>query len=42
VLLGRTAELARIDEALAEARLGRGQSLLVHGDPGIGKSELLA
>jgi DNA-binding CsgD family transcriptional regulator len=42
VLLGRTQELARIDEGLAEARLGRGQSLLVHGEPGIGKTELLA
>lgn len=42
VLLGRTQELARIDEGLAEARLGRGQSLLVHGEPGIGKTALLA
>lgn len=42
MLLGRTQELARIDEVLAEARLGRGQSLLVHGEPGIGKTELLA
>src|SRR2546423_3920049 len=41
VLLGRNTELARIDEVLAEARLGRGQSLLVCGEPGIGKTELL-
>jgi DNA-binding CsgD family transcriptional regulator len=41
VLLGRTLELARIEQALAEARLGRGSALLIHGEPGIGKTELL-
>jgi DNA-binding CsgD family transcriptional regulator len=41
VLLGRTAELARIDQVLLEARMGRGQALLICGEPGIGKSELL-
>jgi DNA-binding CsgD family transcriptional regulator len=41
VLLGRTAELARIEQALAEARLGRGSVLLIQGEPGIGKTELL-
>ena len=41
MLLGRTLELARIEQALAEARLGRGSALLIHGEPGIGKTELL-
>jgi DNA-binding CsgD family transcriptional regulator len=42
VLLGRTTELAQIQQALAEARLGRGSSLLMQGEPGIGKTALLA
>ena len=41
MLLGRIPELARIDQALAEARLGRGSALLIQGEPGIGKTELL-
>ena len=41
MLLGRTPELARIEQALAEARLGRGSALLIQGEPGIGKTELL-
>jgi DNA-binding CsgD family transcriptional regulator len=42
VLLGRREELARIEQALAEARLGHGQALVIEGEPGIGKTELLA
>ena len=42
MLLGRIPELARIEQALAEARLGRGSALLIHGEPGIGKTELLS
>jgi DNA-binding CsgD family transcriptional regulator len=41
VLLGRTPELARVEQALAEARLARGSALLIQGEPGIGKTELL-
>jgi DNA-binding CsgD family transcriptional regulator len=41
VLVGRTAEKARIDAVLAEATAGRGGALVVRGEPGIGKSALL-
>ena len=41
MLLGRTAELAAIDQALASARLGRSSRLLIRGEPGIGKTALL-
>lgn len=41
-LLERSAELARIGAALAEARTGRGRFVLVEGPPGIGKTALLA
>ena len=42
MLVGRAGECARIDLLLAEARAGRGGALVVHGEPGIGKTALLA
>ena len=42
VLHGRTAELAAIEELLAEAREGTGGSLVLLGEAGSGKSALLA
>jgi AAA ATPase domain len=42
VLVGREAERARIDELLGQARGGRSGALVVHGEPGIGKTSLLA
>jgi DNA-binding CsgD family transcriptional regulator len=41
MLLGREAELARIDAALDEARRGRSYTLVIRGEPGIGKTSLL-
>jgi DNA-binding CsgD family transcriptional regulator len=41
VLVGRTAELARIDALLEDARAGRGAVLVLTGEPGVGKSALL-
>src|SRR6476469_6278889 len=41
-LLERSAELARIEAALGEARLGHGRFLMIEGPPGIGKTALLA
>ena len=41
-LLERSAELARIESALAAARAGRGTLLVVEGPAGIGKTALLA
>jgi len=41
-LLERSEELARIESALAEARLGRGRFVVVEGPAGIGKTALLA
>src|SRR4051812_43264619 len=40
-LIGRTAELARLDAALAQARSGSSVLLFVSGDAGIGKSRLI-
>ncbi|HKF15367.1 MAG TPA: AAA family ATPase [Gaiellaceae bacterium] len=40
-LLERSAELARIEAALAEARSGRGTFVLIEGPAGIGKTALL-
>jgi DNA-binding CsgD family transcriptional regulator len=40
-LIGRTAELARLDAALAQARSGSSVLLFVSGDAGIGKSRLM-
>ena len=41
-MIGREPELARIDLLLARAREGRGGALVVRGEPGIGKTTLLA
>jgi DNA-binding CsgD family transcriptional regulator len=41
VLVGRERECARIDELLAGARAGESGSLIVRGEPGIGKTALL-
>ncbi|MFE3189398.1 helix-turn-helix transcriptional regulator [Nocardia sp. NPDC059240] len=41
MLLGRAAETAVLDRALAAARAGHGSSLVLWGDPGIGKTALL-
>ncbi len=41
MLVGRTAELARIDALLDDARAGRGTVLVITGEPGVGKSALL-
>lgn len=40
-LFGRDAELARLEEANADLRAGRGQVLLVIGDAGLGKTRML-
>src|SRR3954449_6165887 len=41
-LIGRREECARIDRLLADARNGRSGTLVLRGEPGIGKSALLA
>ena len=41
MLVGRAAELARIDRLLAEARDGQSGTLVLRGDAGVGKSALL-
>jgi hypothetical protein len=41
-LIGRRVECARIDRLLADARNGRSGTLVLRGEPGIGKSALLA
>ncbi|MFB4308556.1 AAA family ATPase [Actinomadura sp. GTD37] len=40
-LVGRTAEIRRLDGVLAAARAGRGEALVLRGEAGIGKSALL-
>jgi predicted ATPase len=42
MLIGRAAETARIDAMLAEARHGRSAALVIRGEPGVGKSAVLA
>ena len=42
MLLGRDAERAAIERLLADARIGTSGVLVVNGEPGIGKSALLA
>lgn len=41
-VFGRDRELAELRSALAEVSAGRGRSVLIEGEPGIGKSALLA
>jgi DNA-binding CsgD family transcriptional regulator len=41
-LLGRVTELAQLSELLAAARGGNGGALAIRGDPGVGKTLLLA
>lgn len=41
-LIGRTDELRTLDGCLTELRRGRGQIVVVVGEPGLGKSRLLA
>ncbi|MEV0424222.1 ATP-binding protein [Streptosporangium canum] len=41
MLHGRVAERAAIGELVAAARAGAGQALVLHGEPGVGKSALL-
>ena len=41
-LVARAAELALLESATAELLAGRGRSVLIEGEPGIGKSALLA
>src|ERR1700739_3178460 len=40
-LIGRTTECARIDALLDGAAAGHAGALLIHGEPGIGKTSLL-
>lgn len=40
-LIGRTAERAALQQAVDDAAQGRGRTLIVRGEPGIGKTELL-
>ena len=40
-LYGRTSECALLDDVIAELRAGRSRTLLIHGEPGIGKTALL-
>ena len=42
MFVGRVAERSRVDALLAEARDGRSRALVIRGEPGIGKSALLA
>src|SRR5256885_2182560 len=41
MLVGRSRERARLERLLADARAGRSGALVLHGDPGIGKTALL-
>ncbi|HEU4424723.1 MAG TPA: AAA family ATPase [Pilimelia sp.] len=41
-LVGRAAELGRLDQALAEAVAGRGSTVLIGGEAGVGKTRLAA
>ena len=40
-LLGRERERAALDRLVEAARDGRGGALVVHGEPGVGKTALL-
>src|SRR2546425_2929008 len=41
MLLGRDREMAAVERALADARLGRSAALVIRGEAGIGKTSLL-
>jgi ATP/maltotriose-dependent transcriptional regulator MalT len=41
VLVGREGERTRLDSLIARARRGESAALLVHGEPGVGKTRLL-
>lgn len=41
-LIGREPECAALDQLIRAARAGEGRVLLLHGEPGVGKSALLA
>src|SRR5882757_11180138 len=41
MLLGRRRECEVLDRLLGAARSGRGEAIVVHGEPGIGKTALL-
>ncbi len=41
MLIGRTEEVSRLTVLIEAARTGRSAALVVHGDPGIGKTSLL-
>ena len=41
VLVGRSDERSRLEEALRQARLGSGSLVLVAGDAGVGKTRLV-
>ncbi len=41
MLIGRAHEVSRLNALLDAARTGRSSALIVHGDPGIGKTSLL-
>ena len=40
-LIGRDSELAKLTRLVTEAAAGRGNSVLIEGEPGIGKSALV-
>ena len=42
MLVGRAAECAHFDDLLARARVGSSGALVLRGEPGVGKSVLLA
>src|SRR5262245_19627979 len=42
ILIGRTQEFATLERVLSTAQEGKGQSLLIAGDAGVGKSRLLS
>ena len=41
MIVSRAEELSRLDRLLADLLAGRGRALVLHGEPGIGKTTLL-
>jgi predicted ATPase len=41
MLLGRAAECGRLEQPLTNARAGTSGTLVIRGDPGVGKTALL-